>query len=122
MVGYSKGGAEAAANAVATGKDAILFNPASAAFGHYKLDETKYEGNMVSYIIDGEILNSIFKDLDRTPGEKIFLRTKNENYESIKKLLAHINPSFALGIGFGTSVSSIFKHGLSNFDFENNNK
>ncbi len=28
---------------------------------------------MVSYIINGEILNRILKDHDRTPGEKIYL-------------------------------------------------
>lgn len=61
FIGHSKGGAEAAANAIATNKNAILFNPATVALSEYNLNDENYIGNMTAYIVEGEILNSIFK-------------------------------------------------------------
>jgi len=60
FIGHSKGGAEAAANAVATNKDAILFNPATVNLSAYKLNGKNYSSNMTAYIVKGEILNNIF--------------------------------------------------------------
>lgn len=122
FVGTSYGGAEAAVNAVATGKDAILFNPASAAFGHYKLDETKYEGNMVSYIIDGEILNSIFKDLDRTPGEKRYLGEEEKLQKYLSWYLTFLGGIPKLGMDIYNFFDSLGEHGLSNFNQEYKNE
>ncbi len=73
FVGYSKGGAEAAANAVATNKDAVLFNPSSTAFAMYGLDEDDYTANTVSYIVNGEVLDSIFAPFEQIPGEKKYV-------------------------------------------------
>ena len=57
FVGHSKGGAEAAAAAVATNRDAILFNPANANLEDYGLDGNDYTGNMVQYVVENEILH-----------------------------------------------------------------
>jgi len=60
FIGHSKGGAEAAANAVATKKNAILFNPATVNLSAYELDSSNYSASMTAYIVEGEILNYIF--------------------------------------------------------------
>lgn len=59
FVGHSKGGAEAAANAVATKKNAILFNPATVNLGAYGLNSSDYSASMTTYIVEGEILHTI---------------------------------------------------------------
>ena len=62
FIGHSKGGAEAIANAVATGRPCITFNPANPNLRSYGLllHELQYDDyNMTHYIVDGEILNSI---------------------------------------------------------------
>lgn len=59
FVGHSKGGAEAAAAAVATNRDAILFNPANTNLKDYGLDGNRYTGNMVQYVVENEILSNI---------------------------------------------------------------
>ena len=58
FVGHSKGGAEAAANAVLTKKNAILFNPATVNLNAYGLDSSDYSASMTAYIVDGEILHT----------------------------------------------------------------
>ena len=63
FVGHSKGGGEAMANAVATNRNAITFNPAKANLAVYT--ETKnarksYTGTMTHYVVEGEILNDKF--------------------------------------------------------------
>ena len=60
FVGHSKGGAEAAANALATNRDAILFNPATLAASQYWLDVENYSADMTAYIVHDEILNQLF--------------------------------------------------------------
>ena len=60
FIGHSKGGAEALAAAVATGKNAIVFNPAIPNFAAYNLSADNYSGNAVSYIVKGEALNQLF--------------------------------------------------------------
>jgi len=60
FVGHSKGGAEAAANAVATNKNSILFNPATVNLSVYNLNFGEYSAEMNAYIVKGEILNNIF--------------------------------------------------------------
>ncbi|MFD0620899.1 hypothetical protein ACFQZR_26020 [Paenibacillus sp. GCM10027629] len=59
MVGHSKGGAEALANAVATNKNAITFNPANPNLIHYDLSKKGYKGNVTNYVVSGEILNYV---------------------------------------------------------------
>uniref|UniRef100_UPI00388DDEC4 RHS repeat-associated core domain-containing protein n=1 Tax=Treponema sp. TaxID=166 RepID=UPI00388DDEC4 len=63
MVGHSKGGAEAFANAIATGTDAILFNPATLNPIANGFGLGKHDGNITAYIVYGEILNNIFGDI-----------------------------------------------------------
>ena len=59
FIGHSKGGAEAAANAVATNRNAILFNPAAAALKEYGLDANTYSADMTAYVVKGEPLNAL---------------------------------------------------------------
>ena len=75
FTGHSKGGAEAAANAVATGKNAIIFNPATVNLKAYGLDGKKYEANMMAYIVKGEILNNIFGKISTPIDAKTMLPT-----------------------------------------------
>ncbi len=63
FVGHSKGGGEAMANAVATNRNAITFNPAKAnlaAYSKTKDVRKSYAGTMTHYVVEGEILNNKF--------------------------------------------------------------
>ena len=63
FVGHSKGGGEAMANAVATDRNAITFNPAKANLAVYsqtKNARKSYTGTMTHYVVEGEILNNKF--------------------------------------------------------------
>lgn len=98
FVGYSKGGAEAAANAVATGKKAILFNPAKVNLGAYGLDAEEYDGEMISYVVDGEVLDEILGWVNSVDAEnKVILedtRKKEENSGSwFSNILSNISGS-----------------------------
>jgi RHS repeat-associated protein len=79
FVGHSKGGAEAAGNALATNKNALLFNPASINSGAYGLDSSKYTGDMTAYIVKGEILNLIFGPISRPIDEIKYLPSQSFN-------------------------------------------
>ena len=57
FVGHSKGGAEAASTAVATNRNAIIFNPATSNLYDYGLDASKYTASMTAYIVKGDIVN-----------------------------------------------------------------
>ena len=57
FIGHSKGGAEAAGAAVATNKNAILFNPANANLSDYGLNGSTYNANMTQYVVQKEILS-----------------------------------------------------------------
>ena len=59
FIGHSKGGAEAAANAVATNRNAILFNPAATALNEYGLNANTYSADMTVYVVKGEPLNAL---------------------------------------------------------------
>ena len=59
FIGHSKGGAEAAANAIATNRNAILFNPAATALNEYGLNANTYSGGMTVYVVKGEPLNAL---------------------------------------------------------------
>ena len=59
FIGHSKGGAEAAANAVATNRNAILFNPAATALDKYGLNANTYSADMTVYVVKGEPLNAL---------------------------------------------------------------
>ena len=59
MVGHSKGGGEAIANALATNTNCITFNPRNENYSAYGLNSNNYTGIMTHYIVDGEILSSL---------------------------------------------------------------
>lgn len=59
FVGHSKGGGEAIANAVATGYNAIAFNPATPRLCEYGLPISGHRGSIDNYIVGGEILHSV---------------------------------------------------------------
>ena len=63
FVGHSKGGAEAAGNALATNRNALLYNPAAINASAYGLDASDYTGvdnhGMTVYVVDGEFLNGL---------------------------------------------------------------
>ena len=52
--------AEAAAAAVATNNDSILFNPATVSLEMYGLNAKNYTADMDVYVVRGEILNNLF--------------------------------------------------------------
>ncbi len=58
FVGHSKGGAEAASAAVATNKNAMIFNPATSNLSAYGLSSSSYTASMTAYIVKGDILNA----------------------------------------------------------------
>ncbi|WP_154665896.1 RHS repeat domain-containing protein [Paenibacillus pinihumi] len=76
MVGHSKGGAEAAANAVATNTNSILFNPMSVNLSAYDLKAKTYKAKMTAYIVKGELLNNIFGGMSTPIGEVKYLPTQ----------------------------------------------
>ena len=59
------------------------------------------QSNIASYIVDGEILNSIFKSLDRTPGEKNYLNKDNV-------LLSYLD--WALSLSFSATAGAYLIH------------
>lgn len=73
MIGHSKGGAEAAANAVATNRNAILFNPAAVALELYGLKASSYSAKMTAYVVRGEALDQAFGSSSEPIGKKVYL-------------------------------------------------
>ena len=99
FVGHSKGGAEAAGNALATNRNALLYNPAAINSFAYGLDVSKYTGKygkgMTAFIVEGEFLNTFNKTvLNAKPIDKIVKLPKqkgnsfyNHSMEAVKKAL-----------------------------------
>lgn len=54
FVGHSKGGTEATSNALATNKDAIVFNAAPINSKAYDLSVSEYEAEMVAFYVTGD--------------------------------------------------------------------
>ena len=105
--------AEAAGNALATGKDAVLFNPASPVLDKYGLSFDNYEANMVSYIIEGEVLSETVGRIWKLPGEKKFI-DRDSDWKSIFNRYIMRG-----GAGLLPSIlqikDAVEDHGLSNF-------
>ncbi len=81
MVGHSKGGAEAAANAVATGTNCIVFNPATVFLEEYEGTRGKnYTASMTAYIVEGEILNIIFGPISTPIGTVVYLPSQHNTH------------------------------------------
>ena len=75
FVGHSKGGGEAIANAVATGYNAITFNPATPRLSEYGLTMDGYKGEITNYIVEGEILHTVLTGLADSANPLILLST-----------------------------------------------
>ncbi len=71
MVGHSKRGAEAVANAVANNRNAITFNPATPKLEKYGLDDRNYTGNLKNYVVTGEVLNGLLGEV--STGTTVYL-------------------------------------------------
>ena len=107
FVGHSKGGAEAVANAVATNRDAIVFNPATAFLDKYDLSTDGYAGNVTSYVVDGEMLDSLSFVLGKNIGTEVSLESPY-NYDifehqwvslSDEDLMTQLEKAFAAEVG-----------------------
>jgi hypothetical protein len=79
FTGHSKGGAEAAANAMATNRNAVLFNPAPFIPRAYGLSRSNYSGTMTSYIVKGEILNNLLFLFPQPTSNIIYLPCQSWN-------------------------------------------
>ncbi|HHV28338.1 MAG TPA: hypothetical protein GXX73_01795 [Clostridium sp.] len=77
FVGHSKGGAEAVANAVATNKNAMLFNPGTVFLKAYDLKKSDYDAEMTAYIVEDEILNNIFGLISIPIDKVVYLPTQH---------------------------------------------
>lgn len=85
-VGHSKGGAEAAINAVKYNLDAIVFNPATANLKAYGADVENYIGDMTTYIVKGEILNKVEGIFSKPIDEVVYLPTQHRVHTGSKLL------------------------------------
>ena len=75
FVGHSKGGAEAAGNALATNRNALLYNPAAINAEAYGLDIKSYTGanqnGMTAFVVKGDMLNTFIKQFFAKPIDKV---------------------------------------------------
>ena len=75
FVGHSKGGAEAAGNALATNRNALLYNPAAINSSAYGLDSKSYTGadenGMTAFIVKGDALNTFLNNWLAKPIDKV---------------------------------------------------
>ncbi len=76
MVGHSKGGAEAVANAVATNTNCIVFNPATTFLQSYGLTEKDYTADMYVYAVAGEPLTTLESFFSKPIDKYIELKAK----------------------------------------------
>jgi hypothetical protein len=85
FIGHSKGGAEAAGNALATNRNALLYNPAALPGPilnefFYGISTITYTADMTAYIVKGEILNTLINSWFAHPIDKaIYLPTQSSN-------------------------------------------
>jgi len=75
FVGHSKGGAEAAGNALATNRNALLYNPAAINAEAYGLDIKSYTGanqnGMTAFVVKGDMLNTFINQFFAKPIDKV---------------------------------------------------
>jgi len=84
FVGHSKGGAEAAGNALATNRNALLYNPAAINAKAYGLDAKSYTGadknGMTAFVVKGDMLNRFINQFFAKPIDKaVYLPQQSEN-------------------------------------------
>jgi hypothetical protein len=73
FVGHSKGGAEAAANAVATNRDAYVFNPAAVNLKAYGLSSKDYTASMTAFVVKGDPVAATYPFLLAKPIDKLIM-------------------------------------------------
>ena len=73
FVGHSKGGAEAAANAVATNRDAYVFNPAVVNLKAYGLNSKDYSANMTAFVVKGDPVAKTYSLFWAKPIDKLIM-------------------------------------------------
>ena len=73
FAGHSKGGAEAAANAVATNRDAYVFNPAAVNLKAYGLDSKGYSASMTAFVVKGDPVAKTYPFLFAKPIDKLIM-------------------------------------------------
>ena len=84
FVGHSKGGAEAAGNALATNRNALLYNPAAINAKAYGLNAKSYKGadknGMTAYVVKGDMLDRFINSLFAKPIDKVvYLPQQSDN-------------------------------------------
>ncbi|MPM20498.1 hypothetical protein SDC9_66928 [bioreactor metagenome] len=84
FIGHSKGGAEAAGNALATNRNALLYNPAAINAEAYGLDTKSYTGadknGMTAFVVKGDMLNSFINQFFAKPIDKVvYLPQQSKN-------------------------------------------
>ncbi|MEL6853179.1 MAG: RHS repeat-associated core domain-containing protein, partial [Bacteroidota bacterium] len=103
FVGHSKGGAEAAGNALATNRNALLYNPAAINPNAYGLDSKLYTGadehGMTAFIVKGDALNRYLNSWSARPIDKaVYLNrqslssVKNHSIKSVINALKNHSP------------------------------
>ena len=107
FIGHSKGGAEAMANAVATNKGAILFNPATPALGAYGLSTKGYTGRMNTYIVRGDALDVGLRSVN-----------KRGNLIGVTYLPQQHFPSYSWWHSYATKLSRIRDAAVKNHSMD----
>jgi RHS repeat-associated protein len=93
FVGHSKGGGEAAANAVATNRDAYVFNPAAVNLKAYGLDSKNYTANMIAFVVKGDPVSGTYPLLGAKPIDKLIMLPRQswinpiENHNNFREAL-----------------------------------
>ena len=95
MVGHSKGGAEAAANAIETNTNAILFNPAELSVLNVGFDIFTYTANITAYVVFGDPLDAYNRCL---AGYGLPYRTEFLPFFSINPLKNHSMEAIIAGL------------------------
>ena len=94
FVGHSKGGAEAAANALATNRNALLYNPAALNVEAYGLDVKNYTGaddnGMTAYIVKGDMLNSYVNRFFAKPIDKVIYLPEQSSSSITNHLISSV--------------------------------
>lgn len=120
FIGHSKGGEEAIANAVSTNSNAIVFDPATANLSKYNLDVNNYTGNVTSYVVEGEILDSLSIILGKNIGNEIVLKSPyNHDAPTLQWdpiLLGAQEPAAQIGQFLGSLIANSINSNLEKHD------
>ena len=101
FVGHSKGGAEAVANSFATGRNAIVFNPAEL-MSFWYIGSSRTSGDIQTFIVNTDILDHVkrgtflrFIGRNSSNGELTRLgRPDNRGFDFLSRSLSEIGISF----------------------------